>query len=492
MDQTMATTDDTGEGTSTPHRGDPWRRLLSARVRILAWVVLLLALAGGATLLLQRRVLLARLDDEVDSGLRQERAEVERLASGRDPNTGQPFGGNVAAIFDTFFERNIPTQGEVLLSFVGGEFYKATASPHSYRLEADVELMSQWAQMTRSARGEVSTPEGEVRYSAVPLAEGDAVRGIFVVAYFLQEERQEITRTMQVGAAVYSSVLIVAIGVAWFIAGRVLRPVRDITETAKHLTDTDLSRRIPVPDSDDEIAELARTFNAMLDRLDGAFRHQREFLNDAGHELRTPITIIRGYLEVEGDDPEERNVVRPVLLDELSRMTRIVDDLLILAQSEQPDFLQREAVDLDLLTTDLVSKAAALGDRDWQLVDTGHAVILADRHRITQAMVNLLDNAVRHTVPGDRIELGSSLQPGGVRLWVRDFGPGVPYEDQERIFRRFARANNGRGEAGTAGLGLAIVRAIAEAHGGLVEIHSRPGDGSVFTVSLPVPDLPPD
>jgi signal transduction histidine kinase len=243
-----------------------------------------------------------------------------------------------------------------------------------------------------------------------------------------------------------------------------------------------------VPDTDDEIAELARTFNAMLDRLEAAFGNQRRFLDDAGHELRTPITIIRGHIELEGEDPDERRATRTVVLDELDRMARIVEDLLLLARAERTDFLRPERVDLDLLTTELFTKCRALADRDWRLSGTGLGIIEADRQRLTQAVMNLADNAVRHTAPGDVIELGSWLGGGEAVIWVRDTGPGVPADQQDRIFHRFARAQEGGRRAGTAGLGLAIVRSIALAHGGRVALDSRPGAGATFAIAIPSDD----
>jgi two-component system, OmpR family, sensor kinase len=461
------------------------RRLgtVSARVRILGWVALLLALAGAAELLLQRRLLLDALDDEVGEALAQETEEVRVLAEGRDPQTGQPFGGDVVAIFDTFLRRNIPDEGEAYLTVVDGRPYKATQAP--YRLDRDEALVRRWTGLREAERDEVSTPAGPVRYLAAPLSDGEHILGVFVVANFLRNELEEIDHTTRVGAIVNSSVLVIAGMLAWVIAGRVLAPVRTVTETARQLTETDLSRRIAVPTSNDEIADLARTFNSMLDRLEHAFANQRAFLNDAGHELRTPITIIRGHLELEGDDPAERRTNRALVLEELDRMGRIVEDLLVLARAEEPDFLRREAFDLDVLTTDLLSNARTLADRDWRLGGIGHSVLVADRQRLTQAVMNLLDNAARHTDPGEPIELGSSLANGQARLWVRDGGPGIPVEDQGRIFERFARAHDGHRKAGRAGLGLAIVRAVAEAHHGRVDVHSSPGTGATFTIAIP-------
>jgi two-component system, OmpR family, sensor kinase len=475
--------DPAGAAGTRPRRPRP---VVSARMRILGWLALLLVLAGATALLAQRRVLLNRLDDRVEDDLRQEVDEVRRLATGRNPETGEPFAGDVAAILDTFLRRNIPVANETLIALVEGRPPTATPAPHP--LWEEPELVEHWSALTAAEWGEVSTPEGPVDYLAVPLSGDGEARGVFVVAYFLAGPRAEVDDSIRVSALVYGSVLMVAVGLAWLVAGRVLRPVRAVSDTARELSETDLSRRIAVPDANDEIAELARTFNAMLDRLETAFADQRQFLDDAGHELRTPITVIRGHVELEGDDPDERRATRTIVLDELDRMARIVDDLLLLARAERPDFLQPTDVDLDLLTTELFAKCQALAERDWRLAGTGLGIVRADRQRLTQAVMNLADNAVRHTGPGDVIELGSTLGGGEAAIWLRDSGPGIPADQQERIFERFARDRDGGRRPGTAGLGLAIVHGIARAHGGRVALDSRPGRAATFTIVIPADD----
>ena len=223
----------------------------------------------------------------------------------------------------------------------------------------------------------------------------------------------------------------------------------------------------------------------MLDRLQAAFAAQKDLVSDAGHELRTPITIIRGHLELLGDDPRERRETVELVCDELDRMSRFVGDLLLLAQAEQTDFVQTGDLDLDALTEELMAKASALAPRDWQLESIGVGRLTADRQRLTQAVMQLAQNAVQHTVEGDRIALGSALADGHARLWVSDAGTGVGAADRDRIFDRFARGSGARRSQG-AGLGLAIVRVIAEAHGGRAELErSRPGAGATFTMTIP-------
>jgi len=269
------------------------------------------------------------------------------------------------------------------------------------------------------------------------------------------------------------------------LAERILAPVRLVTRTARSISDTDLSKRIPVKGYD-EISELSATFNDMLERLEGSFATQRRFIDDAGHELRTPITVIRGHLDVMGDDPDDRRRTLELVSDELERMSRMVDDLLTLARSDQPDFLRQRIVDLDELTIRMLENARGLAPRDWRVDGTADGRATLDEQRLMQAVLQLAANAVRHTADGELVALGSAVHDGEVRFWVRDSGPGVRVEDRDRIFERFYRGRSGHRRSDGAGLGLSIVQAIAEAHGGRVELDSVPGDGATFTVVIPI------
>jgi signal transduction histidine kinase len=459
------------------------RRLGGARLRILGWYVLLLVAATVLSVLLLREVLVRQLDDEVEASLVQEAEELRALARGRDPETGQPFGRDVDAVFDTFLDRNIPPEGESLFTFVEGRPYRASFGA-PYRLDGDRALVERWSRLRSTERGDLDTPAGPVRYLAVPLRFGEETRGVFVVANFMAGERAEVDHAIQVAAVVSVSVLLVASLVAWVVAGRVLAPVRVLTDTARSITETDLTQRIPVRGRD-EIADLTATFNAMIERLEAAFATQRAFVDDAGHELRTPITIIRGHLELMGDDPAERRQIVELVTDELDRMSRMVDDLLLLAKAERPGFLEPEPVEVGVLTRELHHKVAPLAERDWRLERAAAVTVMADRQRLTQALTNLAQNATQHTEDGDVIALGSEATQHEVRIWVRDTGTGIDPADHERIFERFSRAANGRRRSDGAGLGLAIVQAIADAHGGRVELRSRVGAGSTFTLVVP-------
>jgi signal transduction histidine kinase len=185
------------------------------------------------------------------------------------------------------------------------------------------------------------------------------------------------------------------------------------------------------------------------------------------------------------DDPADREHTMALVIAELDRMKRIVDDLLLLAKAEQPDFLHPSSIDLSDLTVESLATARVLGDRRWRLDALAEETVRADGERLTQALMQLTENAVAHTRPEDLIAIGSAVRDGRVELWVRDTGRGVAPDVREQIFDRFARADGAATREG-AGLGLAIVASIAEAHGGRVRLDSTPGQGATFTLDLPL------
>jgi two-component system, OmpR family, sensor kinase len=469
-------------------RWDPRRLLAGARTRVLLAFVVLLALSTVASTVALRQILLARAGERVEEALVQEVGEFRRLADdGRNPVTGKPFGNDIQSLFKVFLARNVVIAGEDVFMFVDGRFYRSTEAAGS-RLLRHVRGLGR---IRRTTRDEIETADRTVRYLAVPVEIGGRRRGVFAVAVDLGAERDEVAEAVQTAAAVSLAVLLIASALAWVIAGRVLAPLRTLQTTAHAITETDQTQRIEVH-GDDEIAELGRTFNAMLDRLEAAFASQRAFVSDAGHELRTPITIVRGHLELLGDDPLEREETVALVTDELDRMARFVDDLLLLAKAEQGDFLQLAPLDLDVLTDELYNKATALADRDWRLAGSGTGTVTADRQRLTQAVMQLAQNAAEHTRDGDRIALGSAIRNDVATLWVADSGPGIPAVERDQIFERFHRGGDGRRRSEGAGLGLSIVRAIAEAHGGRVELDTREGAGATFTLIVPTEPPPED
>ena len=464
--------------------------LSGIRARVVLWYLGLLAMALIVTVLALRQFLLVGLDESVDASLRQEAQELSLFVTGTDPTTGAPYGNDLAAIFDDFVAGDVPEAAEGSFFLKQGEPYKSDRGAPINLLE-DPSLVEQWATVTSPTFGDIDTAAGPVRWLAVPITAGGDVEGTFIATHFMSPELDEINQAVRLMALTTGGMLIVVSVVGWLTVGSVVAPIRRLTRTAQNISDSHLSERIPVT-GNDEVAELTRTFNTMLDRLEDAFSDQRRFLDDIGHELRTPLTIVRGNLELLPDDPAEREQTLALCLDELDRMNRYVTELILLAKAEKPDFLRVAPVDLTELTEGIHARATTFSpERVWQIDVTSHAIIEADPERLTQAWLNLITNAVQHTDVGGVIAVGSSVVDDEARLWVRDDGPGVPVDEQDRIFERFGRGRDtleGRRE-GT-GLGLAIVGAIARAHGGRVRIDSRPGQGARFTIVVPV--RPPD
>ncbi len=475
-------------------RGREYRRRFGGlRLRIVVGYVVLLASVMIFSLVVTRQVLLTQHDREVARALDQEVEELRLLADGIDPATGEPFADDVEAIFDTFLSRNVPNDDEAFYTLVAGAPYRASSGAPP--LAADDPLIARWRAVDAPASGTSSTPQGEARFLAVPLTTADEALGVFVVVYYPDGERDALLRGVRTAALISGIALLVSAAIAWAAAGRVLRPVREITATARRINDADLSERIPVEGAD-ELSELGGTFNDMLDRLEEGFHAQRRFLDDVAHELRTPITIAQGHLDlIEYDDPVEQRETIALVTDELERMNRYVADLLVLAKADRPDFVQPGPVDLGELVVTLAQRVSTLGAREWH-VDAapapGLVAIIADEGRLSQAMLNLATNAVQHTGPGDEIGIGAELvdgpdgTPGWVRMWVRDTGPGVDPDVRADLFDRRTRAAASRERRPDGmGLGLSIVDAIARAHGGDARVESTPGVGAEFSIVIP-------
>ncbi|WP_162149024.1 sensor histidine kinase [Arthrobacter sp. H41] len=470
----------------TPAKETSPRWVSSMRVRIVAVVVILLLLSSIGSVLLLRVVLFERLDEEIGASLDREAEEFQLLASGVDPRTGEPFGDDIAAIFDVYFSREIADEGETLLAFIDGNLYesrRATQVPDTDEFGRTIEY---WLSFEEPTEGSIDTDAGNTKYFAVPI-QGAPSDGMFVVANFPANEREEITDAVQTQVLVQLGTTALASLLGLALAGRVLRPLRNLAQTARTISETDLSRRIEV-EGKDEASQIAGAFNDMLARLEQSFTTQRQFLDDTSHELRTPLTIIRGNLELlELDEtPEERAQTVAVVTDEVDRMNRIVADLFLLARAERQDFLQLGPVDLQELIMTVHRKVCALAVRNWEVRTPPPGVISADRNRLTQALLQLADNAVKFTDADSAIQLGAAVTAKEVRLWVANSGPSVPPEEAAQIFARFRRGSiRPSTNSGGAGLGLSIVAAIAEAHGGRAELVPRPGWGAVFEIVLP-------
>jgi signal transduction histidine kinase len=450
----------------------------------------LLAVSGALTTVVLPALMERRLRERVDEALHQEIAEVHRFVeSGIDPTTGERFS-SVQRLLEVYLERNVPSLSEAFVALSGERVlrerlrsFPGQALPAA--AEAELAAFSSGRSGPEDEQaGRFETAEGAADYRAVRISIGGET-GAFVIALLPAAERREINDTRTYSAVVAVGVVVVAGSCAWFLTGRVLAPVRNLTQTARAISQSNRSRRIEVRGSV-EAEEMAETFNAMLDRLDQAHHDQLEFLRAVGHELRAALTVATGQLEVAAMTDDEPDETVAIVLDELTRMGRMVDDLQCLAESIQADFLRPGPVDLARFGQELLAKAQMLGHRDWRLDLDAEGVVLADRHRLTQAVLNLADNAAKNTTPGARIEIGMARSGDALAVWVADDGVGIPVEEQARVFERFVRGRDATHRYRGTGLGLTIVAVIAEAHGGYVQVDSEAGRGARFSLFVTV------
>ena len=460
----------------------------SLRARLLAAVLALTAaglfLLGGITYVGQRSYLLDRLDEQLQGS-----PPAAARALGGDGRFDRGFGGRGAPPPDA----GPPGSGLPVGTYVA-------------RLDADGDVEDD---QTFTYDGQPVTADPELPGS-IPTGEPFTVDGYrvyaeedrfgggtIVVAAPLAEIDATLDRLLVLTLLVIAGILVVLGLVAWVVVRVGLLPLDRIGHTAGAIAGGDLSHRVESTDPRTEVGRLGIAFNAMLDRLEEAFGQRaasedrlRRFLADASHELRTPLASIRGYAELfrMGAARSDEDVAKAMrrIEDEAARMGVLVEDLLLLARLDEIAEAPHTAVDLGALAADAVADAAAVApDRTISLDAAVDAVVLGDAHQLRQVLGNLLRNALVHTPEGTSIEVWVS-GGDGVRLAVRDHGPGLPGAESDALFERFWRAEGGRerGRAG-AGLGLAIVAAIVEAHGGGVAAANAEGGGAVFSVELP-------
>ena len=299
--------------------------------------------------------------------------------------------------------------------------------------------------------------------------------------------------------AIGGSIFVVIGGIgAYLLARAALAPAERLRREAAALSEQDPSARLAVPATRDEIAALAGTMNDLLGRLHSALARQRSFVADASHELRTPFAVLSGELELAGKPGRTREELAEAVANaagEAARLSRITDDLLALASSDERQLtIRAEPTDLGRLlarSTDQAARRAAQGGVTFQVSAMPGLIALVDADRIRQAVDNLVDNALRFAPPGSQVEISAAASGPDVTITVADSGPGFPADFLPHAFERFRRPDGGRARAaGGAGLGLAIVEAIARAHGGAATASNRPAGGAVVQLRLPGTRLP--
>ncbi len=389
------------------------------------------------------------------------------------------------------------------------------------------EQMPELADAVRRALGgdrqiiQVRGREGQMRVLSLPITHDGQIIGALQIGVELEDLRDTMRTLLKVLLLLAPAMLLVASGGGWFLANRALTPIDRLTRTAQRISAEDLSQRLNLRGADDEVGQLAHTFDAMLARLQSAFEQQRRFTADASHELRTPLTAIIGQIDVaiaRPRDAESYRVTLATVREQARRLARLANDLLYLARADaQPAPVAHELLDLGNLLPAIVAQVEPLADDRQQQIafaQPPELFVRGNEDDLIRLFLNLLDNAIRYTPPGGRITVAASIghsdqpedgangrrtvidacdrpcahapaQPS-VMVSIHDTGPGVAPEYLPRVFDRFFRADRGRNRAqGGSGLGLAIAQSIAYAHGGRLEVISAIGQGSTFTAILP-------
>ena len=317
---------------------------------------------------------------------------------------------------------------------------------------------------------------------------GQSPREIFFMA---RESQLGLLRNYSI---VGISCLVVLGGVSiYFLSRKMLKPVDRVSSLAERISSTNLKERINYDGPDDEIKRLADTFDGMLSRLENAFESQKQFIQDASHELRTPIAIAQTNIEVlEMDDKatiKDYERLKDILKISLERLSALSEKLLMLSESEQSKANWNTVNIPSILTETMIEFETKAREKNIQLemeTSTKDILISGDAFRLKQVFINLIDNAIKYSDPGGEVKISAHPDDGHVIIEVKDSGIGISQADRERIFERFYRVDKSRSRTqGGSGLGLAIVKKIVEEHGGAVSVQSAPGEGSTFRVLLP-------
>lgn len=494
----------------------------SIRFRLTAWYALILIVVLVSFGLVLRTLVIRELEANVDSRLRVASQEVARNTEIAQRGQQLDAAGNLD--IEEFFRINPPPVNSILLSglWLGvfdkdGTMVKVSSNAALNVVPADLERALKSGQILNVDQEAYKTLQidgTKTRVLVSPLEfEGRNGDLEVVGAVLVGEPLGNGDRIISLIYKVLQIASVAGLGLSmfggWILAGRALAPVERITRTADEIANSEgvvsLSRRLDVPHTGDELSRLARTFNAMLDRIEAAFIAQRRFVSDASHELRTPLTSVRGNVDVllrqhKSGRPGDPDDVAEALGDvqrESARMGRLIDDLLTLARTDTAGIgyiLKPGGVSLDVLAEEAFRTATSLPHTQAMTLAANEPITInGDGDRLVQVMIILLDNARQYTPPDGRIDMSVTWAIDAregvacARIDVRDNGPGIPAEHLPHIFQRFYRAEHSRARAaGGTGLGLSIALAIVRGHGGWIDVETAEGDGTTFTVWLPL------
>ena len=465
------------------------RRLLpsSLRAQLALSIAVVTALAVGASFLALYSGTTSRLRAQIDSQLRTQLSEWRQFTARADVSTPAALERTAAQFLAA--QRYHAESLLIVVQALGGRTVSNNAELIA-REEARERDAPESAGLLDSRIG-LSTASvaeaGSMRVLVSPIVSAQRRVGTLRLANPLtpvQQAQASLRRTFVIVGAV---ALLVAVALGLALASLIAAPLRRMARVAAAVQAGDLSIRVHPSSGRGEVGVLADAFDHMLERLERAFKRQRDFVSDASHELRTPLTVLRAQVELldRETDPQRRHDGVTTLLRRLDELDRLVADMLTLASAEGGQLIEPRPIDLSEFFEDVRRDLPLFGERDFQL-DAVRGTLQGDPDRLTQVLRNLVRNAVAHTDSGDRVMIRAHAHDSQLEIDVSDTGPGIPPDQLELIFERFHRVGAGRSrDRGGSGLGLAIARAITEAHGGRLYAESAPGHGATFHVQLP-------
>lgn len=462
-------------------RAFTWRPRWGTAARLATFVALMLAVIIGLALFGLLRTFRAQSDASTTRSL------VVELQAFRDAVGARPSGQSLAGFSESYLSARVLPEGESVAIVLPSGSLIGSAGSRALLSSAEVKAWSR----TPPANGlhtHVATGDSTYLVTAVPLVASGRTVATVVAAADLERVHEDLGRVRNL--AIGEAAVALAAGVAgcYFMLRRLLRRVGRITDIAGDIAAGALDRRLHDPHDSDEVGRLAATFDLMADKLSVAMAAQRRLLSDVSHQLRTPLTVARGHLEVlertGAEDPAAVHETVNLVVDEIDHMKALVEQLLMLGRAMEPDFLSVEPVDLRSFCRELIESAQVIAPRDWRISDVPDVVLQLDAAKVRGALLNLIDNAVRATRAGDVVGLSvGSETDGRITLSVDDSGPGIPPERRQLALERFARP--GAADSEGSGLGLAIAQAVAHAHDGELLIGDSPYGGCRVTMVLP-------
>ncbi len=466
----------------------------SIKFQLITWYASLLGggflLLGAAAYVALQSYLISALKD---SQLRRAR-QVAQLVTEESRKSA------VANVGEEVETRYAPGLNDrfVRVSRENGEVIYLSSAPASMSFSPATIPPPVWPSNSEAARRVSLGNSRQMLLTSHPVAVQGGERYLVETGALLDEVQQDLRQWLVFLIVGLPVVAVIAVGGGYFLIKRALTPVDQVAASAERIGSHNLSERLPVAKTGDELERLSITLNRMIQRLEEAFQHSRRFMADASHELRTPLTVLRGELETFVEEPGLAPEMRERFgsaLEELERLVNIVEGLFAISRLDAGE-AQAESVRFDLgkLAASTTDQMSLLGE-DKNIKITCAAAndvwVEGDRARMKQVVVNLLDNAIKYTPEGGAVGLKVGARDGKAFLEVSDNGMGIPAESLPRVFERFYRVDEARSrELGGAGLGLSIVKSICVAHHGRVEASSEPGQGSVFRVELPLIALP--